>query len=393
MFRRKNYMNILDIFIKNNDANKKIAHFSFLQLSFIICLEGEIEMKLPNGYGSVYRLKGTRRNSYRVVISQGYSLENGNVKLKRTTLGYYSTKKEALEALTNYHENPYDIKAETMTFQELYMRWSEDHFKTLSNKSSIRTYKAAFNHSKPLHNMRFKDIRPNHLEGVIENAVVGDATKSRMKSMYNLMYRYAIKYDIIDKNYAELCNSVKVNKKNIKVPFTVEEVHKLWEFVDKVPFVDMVLIGIYSGFRPIELTMIKTKNVHLKEGYIIGGTKTSAGRNRIVPIHPQIESLIRKRYDEENEYLFSDYNIFTREISPLTYDKYRGRFRKVMSAVNMNHTPHETRHTFITQAKYCKVNEYILKKIVGHEIRDVTEAVYTHRNIEDLKKEIVKVKY
>ena len=67
--------------------------------------------------------------------------------------------------------------------------------------------------------------------------------------------------------------------------------------------------------------------------------------------------------------------------------------KKVMSAVNMNHTSHETRHTFITQAKYCKVNEYILKKIVGHEIRDVTEAVYTHRNIEDLKKEIVKVKY
>ena len=50
-------------------------------------------------------------------------------------------------------------------------------------------------------------------------------------------------------------------------------------------------------------------------------------------------------------------------------------------------------NTFINQAKYCKVNEYILKKIVGHEIRDVTEAVYTHRNIEDLKKEIVKVKY
>lgn len=90
----------------------------------------------------------------------------------------------------------------------------------------------------------------------------------------------------------------------------------------------MVLIGIYSGFRPIELTMIKTKNVHLNEGYIIGGTKTGAGRNRIVPIHPQIESLIRKRYDEENEYLFSDYNMFTREISPLTYDKYRGRFKK-----------------------------------------------------------------
>lgn len=59
----------------------------------------------------------------------------------------------------------------------------------------------------------------------------------------------------------------------------------------------------------------------------------------------------------------------------------------------MRHTPHETRHTFITQAKYCQVNEYILKLIIGHEIRDVTKRVYTHRNIEELKEEMAKVKY
>lgn len=350
-------------------------------------------MKLPNGYGSIYRLKGIRRNPYRVVISQGYSIVDDKLKLKRTTLGYYPTKKEALAALTIYHENPYDINADKITFEELYNKWSEDHFKTLSNKSSMRTYRAAFNHSKPIHKMRFKDIRPNHLEGVIENAEVGDATKSRMKSMYNLMYRYAIKYDIIDKNYAELCNSVKVEKKNIKVPFTIEEIHQLWDIVETVPFADMVLVGIYTGFRPIELATIKTENVHLDEGYIMGGTKTKAGKDRIVPIHPQIEPLIKKRYAENNEFLFSDYNMFTREISPLTYDKYRGRFRKVMSAANMHHTPHETRHTFITQAKYCKVNEYILKRIIGHEINDVTEAIYTHRSIEELKKEMVKIHY
>lgn len=64
--------------------------------------------------------------------------------------------------------------------------------------------------------MRFKDIKTNHLEGAIEDADVGSSTKSRMKSMFNLMYRYAIKYDIVEKNYAELCNSVKVKKKREK---------------------------------------------------------------------------------------------------------------------------------------------------------------------------------
>lgn len=350
-------------------------------------------MKLPNGYGSVYKLKGTRRNSYRAIISQGYMQTESGIRLKRVTLGYYPTKKEALAALANYHENPYDMKADVITFEELYERWSEDHFKKLSNKSSIRTYKAAFNHSKPLHKMRFKDIRPNHLEGTIENAVVGDATKSRMKSMYNLMYRYAVKYDITEKNYAELCNSVKVERKHIKVPFTIEEIDKLWDKAEELPFADMILVGIYSGFRPIELTMIETKNVHLLENYIIGGTKTEAGKDRIVPIHPKIKEIVEKRCAKNQEFLFMDYNMFKHDICSLTYDKYRGRFEKVMLALDMKHTPHETRHTFITQAKKCQVNEYILKKIIGHEVRDITEQVYTHRSIEELKQEMAKIEY
>ena len=86
-------------------------------------------MKLPNGYGSVYRLKGNRRNPYMVVLTQGYISTKMGLKRMRVTLGYFSTKKEALTALTNYHENPYDIKVETITFEELYERWSEEHFK------------------------------------------------------------------------------------------------------------------------------------------------------------------------------------------------------------------------------------------------------------------------
>lgn len=121
----------------------------------------------------------------------------------------------------------------------------------------MRSYTAAFKHSEPLHNMRFRDIKANHLEGAIEDADVGSSTKSRMKSMYNLMYRYALKYDIAEKNFAELCNSVKVKKKREKIPFTSEEIKKIWEIVEDIPFADMILIEIYTGFRPIEMAEIK----------------------------------------------------------------------------------------------------------------------------------------
>lgn len=59
----------------------------------------------------------------------------------------------------------------------------------------------------------------------------------------------------------------------------------------------------------------------------------------------------------------------------------------------MDHTRHEMRHTFITQAKECGVNDYVFKLIVGIEIDDVMENVYTHRNLENLQTKMRKVDF
>ena len=102
-----------------------------------------------------------------------------------------------------------------------------------------------------------------------------------------------------------------------------------------------------------------------------GGMKTDAGKNRVVPIHPVILPLIEKRFSPENEFLFNDDN--GQQGTYMTYDKYRGRFVKAMKRLKLTHRPHETRHTFITKAKECHVDEYILKLIVGHAITDITK--------------------
>ncbi len=106
-----------------------------------------------------------------------------------------------------------------------------------------------------------------------------------------------------------------------------------------------------------------------------------------------LADLVTKNYNQAvetgSEYLFNDPD--GQQGTHLTYDKYRGRFRKVMDRLGMDHKPHDTRHTFITKAKEVDMNEYILKMIVGHEIRDITEKVYTHRTLDDLKNEMKKI--
>lgn len=90
-----------------------------------------------------------------------------------------------------------------------------------------------------------------------------------------------------------------------------------------------------------------------------------------------------------SEFLFNDEN--GQQGTSLTYDKYRGRFNKITKKFHFSHRPHDTRHTFITKGKKAGMDEYLLKIIVGHEISDVTEKVYTHRSMEELRREINKI--
>lgn len=84
---------------------------------------------------------------------------------------------------------------------------------------------------------------------------------------------------------------------------------------------------------------------------------------------------VENRYDIDNEFLFMDYNMLGRKVSKLTYDKYRGRFEEVMLMLKTTHTPHETRHSFITYTKKTDSNEYMSKLIIGHEIRNIIGGV------------------
>ena len=344
-------------------------------------------MKLPNGYGNVSKLSGKRRNPWRARKTIGWEWDPIKKKHKQiyATIGYFAKRDEALNALAKYNEDPYDIKSDGITFSDVYEKWSEEHFKTIV-PSAVRTWTAAYKHCTPIHNKKFKEIRTIDLEKTIENASVGDTTKARMKSMFNLIYKYAMKHEIIDKDYAALCRSVKkTTPSKEKIPFSKEEINKLWDNL-KYPYVDMVIIGIYSGWRPQELAILKKSDIDLENRTMFGGIKTDAGKNRYVPINDKIYDLVKNRYNS------CSINLFEEDGCVLTYDKYRTRFKNVMKKLNMVHTPHETRHTFITLGKNAGMDEYVLKLIVGHVIEDITEKIYTHRTFEQLKEEINKIK-
>lgn len=122
-------------------------------------------------------------------------------------------------------------------------------------------------------------------------------------------------------------------------------------------------------------------------------SKTDAGRDREVPIHPKVFNLIQK-YHERATRLESKLLFISANGQPMKYHTFKNRVRKIVESLNLNskHRPHDGRATFITMAKKAKVDEYAIKYMVGHSINDLTEKVYTHREIEWLIEEIEKIK-
>ena len=251
-----------------------------------------------------------------------------------------------------------------------------------------RSYKAAYKYCEPIYAVPMRDLRVTHLQGVINDADVGEATKSRMKSLFNLMYKYAMTHDIVNKDYSALfVQKVGKRDKSQRVPFKDSEVQQLWK-LRSFGVTDMILFSVYTGFRPSEVLLIETKNVDLARWRIKGGMKTEAGTDRMVPIHPMIRPIVQDHYNPENEFLFPN-----EQGQLMTYDQYRGRFKKVMSRIGTVHTPHEARHTFISCAKHYKMDNNLLKAIVGHKITDITEEVYTHRPYSDYEGAVSLISY
>ena len=63
-------------------------------------------MRLPNGFGTVYKLSGNRRNPYIVRKTVGWELDtvNGKAIQKYITIGFAPTKEKGLEMLREYNK-------------------------------------------------------------------------------------------------------------------------------------------------------------------------------------------------------------------------------------------------------------------------------------------------
>lgn len=329
-------------------------------------------MKLANGYGSITKLKGHRRNPFMVRITTGKTKEG---KYIREVLGYYPSHSKAVEALSEYNREPYDIASRKLTFADIYNKWIETpEFDRLS-ASAEKCYKAAFKKYSLIHNKSFTSIKIADLQSCIDKNTSGYSSNRDMKHLASKLYQYAMVQEIVTQNKSTMLTVGEPNKtKKEKIPYSDEEIDILWQHSDD-EIVKLILIYIYTGVRCNELLYLEKKHLHLDEQYFeVVKSKTESGI-RLVPIADAIVPFFEYFANKSN----NKWVITAEKGGRLQDCWYRRLQANVLKALGMQHTTHEARHTCITQMTIHNVNASIIKEIVGHKsAQTFTERVYTH---------------
>lgn len=365
--------------------------------------------RLPNGYGSIRYLGKGRRNPF-AVHPPVINFDDDGRALRPAAICYVDSWMKGFAVLTAYKAGHYtpgmedeinitdtgniDIlagriladynhikgvpKENTRTFAEVYeefYNWKYNSGKIYSDASK-RSTQAAYKNCSALHNRIFKELRYDDLQNIINSCTLKHSSLELIVSLFKQIYAYADIQEYTDRDYSA---HIKINRPDDDesgIPFTDKELAKIWAHKTD-PTAELILIMCYSGFR---ITAYKTLEINLKEEYFRGGIKTAAGKDRIVPIHSAILPLVKRRLDRDGKLLNATYT-FRRDM----YD--------FLEQYKINkHTPHDCRHTFSYLCEKYGVNENDRKRMLGHSFgTDITNQVYGHRTLEELRNEIEKI--
>lgn len=337
-------------------------------------------MKRANGSGTIYKRKDAkRRNPYCVYLDGG---KDDFGKRIRTFLGSFHTYKEAQNALEQYRQGTYIKPSSETTLKEVWKLYKEDK-EAITGKPLNANYRSVWKlYIEPrLANEPVANIKTMHMQTCI-NQCESRVSQKFIKSIFSGLFRYATSNDLATKDYAAALQVQQVEKSTLHKSFTTEELRWLWQNTDK-DFVKIILIQTYTGMRKGELQSMMLDNVNLKEQYMIGGEKTAAGKNRIIPIANCILPLVRHFYTISRfaryQYLImpdSDKHILSSRGKANIDALYRNNFP--------GHCSHDSRHTFVTLCSNYGQPESVVKKIVGHAGSNITASIYTHKTTQQL---------
>jgi len=338
------------------------------------------QFRHQNGFGSIVKLSGNRRKPFAVRVTTGWKDD----KQVRKYIGYYRSEAEALLALAEYHKNGYDVDLSKLTLGEIYDRWIKRIEPNVA-KNVLISHNMAYTRFGRMANVPLASLKADHLQDWMDDIDnLSPGSKKRIKSTMIQIWKYAMKNDIVDNNYAEYIEIKEKAEKTGKV-FTDNEIKTLWDHVDD-PTAQWILILMYTGMRIGELLSLTADNVFLDKQYMIGGSKSEAGIDRVIPLHDKIVPLVEKQLGKAKNLMRDEKG------RKLSYAKALEQFKAFMVKYDWEHLPHDTRKTGVSLMHSAGIPMEVIRVIVGHSGKGVTEKVYLYKTPYELVEAVNKIK-
>lgn len=328
----------------------------------------------PHNSGSIRKLGGKRAKPYGAYLPRS---------MGEKFIGSFKSKTEAAEALaTAIATRPSSNRAD-WTVEDFYNFFANSAAYEKLSQGSKSTILVSWKFCEKIREKKMRDVKAQEWQSCVDEAVAAGKSRStcqKIRYLASTLCKEAMKDDVINKNYSTLLNIGGVEKKKKDI-FTADEIQKLkaHDYDFRAMF---ILTLIFTGTRISELLEARVENVF--EDYLIGGKKTVAGRNRIIPILPDIAPYIDyfKRASENGWLIHRDGKLVRSEYArthwfyPLLVEIGILTEAEVAVGGQPRLTPHCTRHTFASMARQAGIKEDVLIRVMGHSDYEITDAVY-----------------
>lgn len=327
--------------------------------------------------------------------------------------------KQQIKDAIFHRENP--------TVQEYCEKWllmQSAHIRTTTltdYSSKVKNYIIA-----PLGNKYMSEVTPDDVKLALISASQKSVSVYRSVHMlYKAIFASALDSGIIDRSPCERISAKGGKPQKEKPALTDEQVEKLLAAIKGLPPYVFVMIGLYAGLRREEILALKWDCVFLdgdapylsvrrawhtehNRPVISSELKTKAAR-RDVPLPAQLVQCLKEaKKKSTSEYVVanSDGNplsytqfkriwayIETRSTKERTYTRYvngqkikhtvtptlgekAAHNSKVVYSLDFQVTPHQLRHTYITNLIYASVDPKTVQYLAGHENSKITMDIY-----------------
>lgn len=321
-------------------------------------------MKNPNHYGTVSKMSGKRRKPY--IIREG-------VTGRQRVIGYAATREEAMMLLAEYNRYPINVDEKNINVGQLYkilLGLPEERL----TESMRKVFRTAWHYIEPLEYVPFTQLKLSNMQKTIDDTL--PSLRGKVKQLWLRLEQIAYEREIVKLKKAPDLVGEYVKQKE-RIPFTDTEVRLVISQAGE-PIADLAIVLFFTGFRVNELLSLTDETIDFDKMVMVGGSKTEAGKNRVVPIHPDIVPILHRLLEQFHGRLWNK-----------SYQTYYRAFEQLMLDLHMTHVIHETRHTVRSRLDTLGANPICIDKLLGHSPRGSTGVTtYTHKTVDELRKTI-----